>query len=293
MAEILTRSPIRWIGGKGMLVGKLLPLLPPHKHYVEVFGGGASVLFAKPPCGGVEVYNDVDEGLVGFFRVLRDPKKFRKFKRLVALIPYSRAEYNLCRKTWREQKDEVERALRWFVVARMSFSGHFAHSFGSDVTETRAGMVKSCYTWNAIRAQIERAHERIRTVQIEHMDWSFILARYDAPGYLAYCDPPYLHGTRASRRKLYSHELDEGEHEALVSALLEYPAMAVVSGYDCPQYRRLDEAGWGRHEIKTSCHAAGRTRGSKNQGKGAANARQPRTEIVWRNPEAMEALSDG
>lgn len=294
MAKIVTRSPIRWIGGKGMLVHHLLPLVPPHKHYVEVFGGGASLLFAKPPCGGVEVYNDVDEGLVGFFRVLREPRKFLRFMRRVMLVPYSRAEYNLCRKTWRQQKDEVERALRWYVVARMSFSGHFAHSFANCVTETRGGIVKSCYEWNKIRERLVEMHERFRTVQIECAGWPWILDRYNVEGYLAYCDPPYHPETRRRpKRSFYEHEMPDFEHETLVSMLLDYPAMAMVSGYDCPIYKRLDEANWTRREIKTSCHSAGRTRASGNQGKGSARKRHARTEVVWRNPKAMEALSDG
>ena len=32
-----------------MFVTKLLPLIPEHTTYAEVFGGGASLLFAKPP----------------------------------------------------------------------------------------------------------------------------------------------------------------------------------------------------------------------------------------------------
>ncbi len=43
------KSPIPWFGGKGNMVAKLLPLIPPHKIYVEPFGGGASLLFAKEP----------------------------------------------------------------------------------------------------------------------------------------------------------------------------------------------------------------------------------------------------
>ena len=63
------RSPIKWFGGKGQMTKKLLPLIPEHVTYVEVFGGGASLLFAKPP-SKVEVYNDLNSGLVNFFRVL-------------------------------------------------------------------------------------------------------------------------------------------------------------------------------------------------------------------------------
>jgi len=41
------RSPIVWVGGKSMMVEKLLKYVPLHRIYVEVFGGGASLLFAK------------------------------------------------------------------------------------------------------------------------------------------------------------------------------------------------------------------------------------------------------
>jgi len=60
------RSPIVWFGGKGHMVNKLLPLIPKHKIYVEPFGGGANLLIAKEP-SPVEVYNDLDSGLVNFF----------------------------------------------------------------------------------------------------------------------------------------------------------------------------------------------------------------------------------
>lgn len=119
------------------MVAKLLPLMPPCRRYVEVFGGGASLLFARAPAE-VEVYNDLDEGLADFFRVLADPKLFKKFHRRVGLLPSSRAIYNEYRRTWREQSDRVERAARWFVVARQSFGGSFGASFGTCITASRA-----------------------------------------------------------------------------------------------------------------------------------------------------------
>ena len=53
MGKKSLRSPIKWFGGKGKFVSKLLPLMPPHLSYVEVFGGGASLLFAKEPSKAV------------------------------------------------------------------------------------------------------------------------------------------------------------------------------------------------------------------------------------------------
>jgi len=71
-------SPVAWYGGKSRLSAWIVGLLPRHDSYIEVFGGGASVLFRKPPAR-LEVYNDIDDGLVTFFRVLRDrPAELRR-----------------------------------------------------------------------------------------------------------------------------------------------------------------------------------------------------------------------
>ncbi|MDP9049507.1 MAG: DNA adenine methylase, partial [Acidobacteriota bacterium] len=43
-------------------------MLPAHKTYVEVFSGGAQVLFHKQP-SAVEILNDLDGEIVNFFRM--------------------------------------------------------------------------------------------------------------------------------------------------------------------------------------------------------------------------------
>ena len=63
-----------YIGGKYNLLKALLPLVPRHHIYVEVFGGAANLLFNKPP-SPVEVYNDIDGELVNLFLVVRDRSK--------------------------------------------------------------------------------------------------------------------------------------------------------------------------------------------------------------------------
>ena len=62
----------------------------------------------------------------------------------------------------------------------------------------------------------------------------------------------------------------------------------MLSGYEHPVYQPLVDAGWDVIRFETACHAAGRTRESGIQGKGAAKAKAPRTEVVWRNPRAVE-----
>jgi len=277
----MMRSPICWFGGKGNMVAKLLPLLPPHKIYVEPFGGGASLLFAKTP-SPVEVYNDIDSGLVNFFRVIRDPEKFDKFYRLVCLTPYSREEYNYCRSTWEECDDEIERAYRWFVTIRMSFSGDLGRGWSFAVTLSCRNMAATCSRWLSTIEILPQIHQRLMQIQIEHSDFKDIFNTYDTPDTLFYCDPPYIHDTRSGTR--YKHEMTDKDHEELVKILLNIKGMAILSGYAHEIYKPLEEAGWHRHDFKTACYATARTRGTKILGDGAAKKMQPRTESVWVSP---------
>jgi len=273
------RSPIRWFGSKGNMTAKLLPLFPMSHHtYVEPFGGGASMLFAKPP-SPVEVYNDLDSGLVNFFRVLRDHDKFEEFHRKVSLTPYAREEFYFCRKTWAECEDDVERAYRFFVTARMSFSGDMEGGMSTTVTTSRRGMASMCSKWLSIVDQLPQISERLLRVQIEHQDWRVILERYDTDQTLFYLDPPYIHSTRKAGK--YAHEMTDEDHIELVERLLNIKGMAVLSGYAHEIYKPLENTGWERRDWQTACHATGGTRASGLQGKGSVLKRQPRTETAW------------
>ena len=64
----MAKSPIGWVGGKRLLVPRLLELMPQHyQTYVEPFCGGAALYFAKEQ-QGIEVLNDLDGELVNFYR---------------------------------------------------------------------------------------------------------------------------------------------------------------------------------------------------------------------------------
>ena len=61
------KTPISYYGGKQSMLKDILPLVPEHDIYTEVFAGGAALLFAKEPVR-VNVINDLNGELVNFYR---------------------------------------------------------------------------------------------------------------------------------------------------------------------------------------------------------------------------------
>lgn len=197
MKEQILRSPIPYFGGKAGMVGKLLPLFPTHNTYVEAFGGGGSLLISKEP-SPVEVYNDLDSDLVNFFQVLRDPKLFPDFYNRAWLSPYSREEFEYCRDHMNDNPDPVERARRYFVTARFSFSGVIGNSFSFSVTASSSGMIQKANSYRNVLCILPLITERLSRVEIEQRDFRWILKTYDTEHTFFYLDPPYVPSTSCS-----------------------------------------------------------------------------------------------
>jgi DNA adenine methylase len=237
-------SPIAYFGGKAKLANKLLPLFPTHKRYVEVFGGGGSILFAKS-LSDLEVYNDIDSALYEFFTVLADAKQFAKFKRLIEPLPLCRELHVNCARTWHTEKTPVARVAKWYTAMRQGFSGRLSESWGYSVQQGRNGKSQAVSKWIG---GIDRL--------------------------------PEVHGRKSGE---YRFEMTEEDHRELIEILLSLQGKVLLSGYDTELYRPLEKKGWERREFAVTCSAAGRVRGSGLQGKGKVKEKQQRTEVVWAN----------
>lgn len=128
-----TRPPLRYHGSKWKLASWVVRHFPPHRVYLEPFGGGASILLNKPR-SELETYNDLDDQVVNFFRVLRE--RPAELVRALELTPWSRAEYELSHDP---TEDALEAARRFFV--RSSVRG--SPSVAQPPSGTPAGVTRS------------------------------------------------------------------------------------------------------------------------------------------------------
>lgn len=277
-----TRPVLRWHGGKWRLAPWIIAHMPPHKVYVEPFGGAASVLLRKQRSYG-EVYNDLDGEAVNLFKVLRQPEHAAELERLIRLTPFARTEFL---EAYEPTEDLIEQARRLVIRAFMGFGsnahssqqkGHRSTGFRSNANRNGTTPAQDWQNWpDALSATVER----LRGVTIECRDAQIVMAQHDSQETLHYVDPPYLPETRARGNRydlawrMYRHELSREDHAALLDFLCDLDGMVLLSGYADPLYdERLVD--WKRSTIKAYADGA-----------------REREEVLWINPACASALED-
>lgn len=267
LATELTRPVLRWHGGKWLLAPWIIENLPPHRVYVEPFGGAASVLLRKPRAYA-EVYNDLDCDVVNLFRVLRDAESGARLAELVRLTPFARDEQV---EAYDPTDDAVEQARKLIVRSFMGFGSNGTHrATGFRANSNRSGTTPARDWFNYPEA-LAAVVDRLRGVTIENRDACEVMAAHDTDEALHYVDPPYLPDTRDAGGD-YAHELTADDHEKLLVFLRGLKGAVVLSGYPHSLY---DDAlpGWTRIE-----RAA------------LADGARARTEVLWINPQGERRL---
>ena len=278
MASKLTQ-PLKWHGGKGAFGGQLaqwiISLMPPHVHYVETHFGGGSVLLNKDPEGISEVVNDINFDLTTFWSVLSDPEAFPIFRRAMETTPFSQPVWNVARDalSWGDIGSSIDRARWFFICCRQSRAGQMNEFAPLSRNRTRRGMNEQASAWLTAVEGLPAVHARLKRVAIVTEDALTVIRREDGPKTLFYCDPPYLHETRASTAD-YEHEMTRQQHEELLECLATIKGRFLLSGYRSSLYDDFATGvGWKRHEFKIPNNASG---GKK---------KRVMTECVWSNDE--------
>lgn len=267
------KSPVPYFGSKQRVADWIVNLLPEHRHYVEPYCGGLSVLLAKGPAP-METVNDLDGDLVAFWRVLRDRPE--DMVRVCELTPHSRAELTAA---WEPTTDEVEQARRVWVRLAQGRGGMMRRTGWRHYATTAGSSIGMPGYLEAYRERILPAAERLRDVSLECLPALTVIGKYgDAPDVLLYVDPPYLGSTRGDANSRYGVEMrGEQDHRDLAAALADCRAAVVLSGYPSPLYDELYD-GWHRAERATM---TGNGRGAKG-----------RVEVLWSNRAPLDLFGE-
>lgn len=212
----VTSPALRYHGAKFRLAPWVLQHFPEHRCYVEPFGGAAGVLLQKPRAYA-EVYNDLDDDIANFFRVLRDPDQSERLIQLLHLTPYARAEFDL---SYQDCDEPVERARRTAVRACMGFgsAGATKGVTGFHI-DTARPYGTAQHLWSRYPGQLPPIIERLQGVLIKN---------------------------RNVAQGCYRHEMTDEQHLELLGVLRGLRGMVVLSGYPSELCER-ELADWQAH----------------------------------------------
>jgi len=229
------KSPLRYPGGKSKAIKQISEYLP--KKFSELrepFVGGGSVfiyLKQKYPDLKMEI-NDLNPELYLFWHLAQSD-----LSKLVAEVRHVKENYQDGKLLFAKLAhidvntlSDLERATRFFVLNRITFSG----------TIESGGFSLESFHKRFTNSSIDRL-EKLATIltpdiKITNLDYSYLINRPGAEVFI-FLDPPYF---QAEKSKLYGKkgDLHTGfDHQRFASNLKQCPHDWLITYDDCPEIR--------------------------------------------------------
>lgn len=224
---IKRKSPLAWVGGKSKLTSTIIPLIPNHTCYAEVFAGAAWVLFRKEP-SKVEVINDINGDLITLYRVIQN--HLEEFVRYYKWSLISRDEFARLQRVDESTLTDIQRAARFYYLVK--------NAFGAKIVSQCFGVANSSPPrLNLLRLEedLSEAHLRLSRVSIENLPYDNLIKRYDGKGTFFYVDPPYWDCENDYGKGLFT----KADFEKLRDVLTNCQGRWLVSINNVPEIREL------------------------------------------------------
>ncbi len=230
----MAKSPLRYPGGKQKAIRQIANYVPQKfKEFREPLVGGGSVLFyilqkyPQLPCW----INDLNQELYYFWLAVKTnlPELVEQVWRVKRAAPDGRTLFKNLVSANTSAMTPMERAVRFFVLNRITFSGTI-ESGGYSQASFEDRFTESCiHRLSQLRGWLENTC-------ITTCDYSILL---EEPGedVFIYLDPPYLSKTDS---KLYGRkgDLHTGfDHQRFAQLMLECSHSWLITYDDCEKVR--------------------------------------------------------
>lgn len=193
----MIKSPLRYPGGKSRAIQQMKSLLPKEfKEYREPFvGGGSFFIYLRQVYPKLKIWiNDLNPELYFFWKYAQiDSEKLAKETlKIKSERTNGRDLFNELVNVNSENLSEFERAVRFFILNRITFSG---------VVES-GGYSQLAFVGRFTESSIERVAKLgklLEGIKITHLDYRELLSD-DGKEVFTFLDPPYF---KATKSKLY------------------------------------------------------------------------------------------
>lgn len=233
------KSPLRYPGGKSKALDKIMPHIPLNMNeYREPFVGGGSVFLAVKQLFGSRIkqywLNDLNLDLCCFWLAAQND-----LETLTNEVAKIKQKYTNGRELFRYFTNEdltlseFERAVRFFVLNRITFSG----------TVDSGGYSQQAFEKRFTESSIARLRDlsvHLTSIQITNGDYENLLLQ-EGENVFIFLDPPYLSATKS---KLYGFrgKLHTGfDHDRFAKNMRECRHKWLITYDDSPEVRKLFE----------------------------------------------------
>ena len=232
----MLKSPLRYPGGKQKAISKIANYLPSSfQEYREPFIGGGSVFFHILQTDPTLNYwiNDLNEELYHFW--LQSKINLTELVDLVWDIKKNktdgRALFKHLAKADTTKMTSLERAVRFFVLNRISFSG----------TIESGGYSEASFIGRFTNSSIDRLaalDQCLVNAQIKNLDYGHLLEKLDVvEDVFIFLDPPYLSNRES---KLYGKKGNLHtffDHKRFAQLMKDCPHKWLITYDDCEEVR--------------------------------------------------------
>ncbi|MBP0017591.1 MAG: DNA adenine methylase [Cyanobacteria bacterium SBLK] len=233
-ANKLVKSPLRYPGGKSKAIQKILQYLAPtFSEYREPFiGGGSLFIYLKQKYPQCQFWiNDLNPELYYFWQVLQsNPEEIiAETRRIKASDRKGKVLFQELAETNLEQLTAEERAIRFFVLNRITFSGTIeAGGFSQCSFEKR-------FTHSSIE-RLKPLQKLLKDTKITNFDYSQVL-KEPGENVFIFLDPPYLKATKSRLYGKRGHLHTSFDHQRFANLLKDCPHQWLITYDDSPEIR--------------------------------------------------------
>ncbi len=233
MGKII-KSPLRYPGGKSKAIQTIFQYFPSHfAEYREPFiGGGSLFIYLKQKYPQLQFWiNDLNPEVYYFWQVLQNnpDRLIQEIYRVKESDRNGKALFKELSQINTEQLTEAERAIRFFVLNRITFSGTIeAGGFSQCSFETR-------FTYSSID-RLKPLPEILKNTKITNLDYSEVLQQ---PGdrVFIFLDPPYLTATGSRLYGKRGNLHTSFDHHRFANLLKDCPHQWLITYDDSPEIR--------------------------------------------------------
>jgi DNA adenine methylase len=238
------KSLISYLGGKSLLAQKIIPHIPDHKCYCEVFAGAAWLLFKKNP-SNVEILNDINSDLVTLYRVVKH--HLDEFVRYFRWELVSRDEFERLKGERPETLTDIQRAARFYYLLRNGYASRITNpSFSVAATgRPRFNLLR-------IEEELSAIHLRLSRVYVENMHYDQFIRRFDKFQTFFYLDPPYYGCENDYGKGIFRRD----DFKLLRDILASIKGKFIMSINNAPEIRNIFK-GFRIRKIQTTYTASG------------------------------------